>query len=54
MDTAVGSSVLIRGFRLALTVEGLEPHTAQQPADQGLIVSGLNAVLCHRVPEEPR
>ena len=27
MDTAVGSSVLIRGFRLALTVEGLKPHT---------------------------
>jgi len=27
VDTAVGSSVLIRGFRLALTVEGLKPHT---------------------------
>ncbi len=27
MFTAVGSSVLIRGFRLALTVEGLKPHT---------------------------
>ena len=26
MDTAVGSSVLTRGFRLALTVEGLKPH----------------------------
>ena len=27
MDTAVGSSVPTRGFRLALTVEGLKPHT---------------------------
>ena len=27
MDTAVGYSVLIRGFRLALSVEGLKPHT---------------------------
>jgi integrase/recombinase XerD len=27
MFTAVGSSVLIRGFRLALTVEGLKSHT---------------------------
>ena len=27
MFTAVGSSVLIRGFRLVLTVEGLKPHT---------------------------
>ena len=29
MDTAVGSSVLIQAFRLALTVEGLRPHTVQ-------------------------
>ena len=29
MHTAVGSSVLIRAFRLALTVEGLKPHTVQ-------------------------
>lgn len=27
MFTAIGSSVLIRGFRLALSVEGLKPHT---------------------------
>ena len=27
MQTAVGYSVLIRGFRLALSVEGLRPHT---------------------------
>ena len=27
MNTAVGYPVLIRGFRLALTVEGLKPHT---------------------------
>lgn len=27
MDRAVGWSVLIRGFRLALTVEGLRPHS---------------------------
>ena len=27
MVTAVGYSVLIRGFRLALSVEGLKPHT---------------------------
>jgi len=27
MDRAVGYSVLIRGFRLALSVEGLRPHT---------------------------
>ena len=29
MDTAVGYSVLLRGFRLALTVEGLKPHTIE-------------------------
>ena len=29
MDTAVGSSVLIQAFRLALTVEGLRSHTVQ-------------------------
>lgn len=27
MDTAFGYSVLVRGFRLALSVEGLKPHT---------------------------
>ena len=27
MDTAVGSSVLVRAFRLALSVEGLKPKT---------------------------
>ena len=27
MHTAVGYSVLIRGFRLALGVDGLKPHT---------------------------
>ena len=27
MNTAVGCSVLLRGFRLALSVEGLRPHT---------------------------
>ena len=27
MPTAVGFPVLIRAFRLALTVEGLQPHT---------------------------
>ncbi len=27
MDAAVGYSVLIRGFRLALSVEGLKQHT---------------------------
>ena len=27
MVTAVGYSVLLRGFRLALSVEGLRPHT---------------------------
>ena len=29
MDTATGSPVLIRAFRLALTVEGLRPRTVQ-------------------------
>ncbi len=29
MRTAVGSSALIRAFHLALTVEGLKPHTVQ-------------------------
>ena len=29
MDTAVGSSVLIQAFRLALTVQGLRSHTVQ-------------------------
>ena len=27
MNTAVGSSVLVRAFRLALSVEGLKPKT---------------------------
>ena len=27
MDTAVGYSVLLRGFRLDLSVDGLKPHT---------------------------
>ena len=29
MFTAVGYQVLIRGFRLALSVEGLKPHTIE-------------------------
>lgn len=29
MDTATGYPVLIRAFRLALTVEGLRPRTVQ-------------------------
>jgi len=32
MDTAVGSSVLVRAFKLALTVEGLKPKTVSDYA----------------------
>ena len=33
MFTAVGYSVLIRGFRLALTAEGLRPHNNNYVGD---------------------
>lgn len=39
MDTAVGYSVLVRGFQLALSVEGLRPHTADNQVRHGVFGS---------------